>query len=113
MDSGALPVVSHPPAVQRAGRSGSWTTGEEELAKARKDLCWRDGAAIGKGHPQPRLLEIYERAIAQGRKLVEGRPRNGFASNVQANDWLNFGISGSGGRRLCCRVIDVTSYDSF
>ena len=40
-------------------------------------------------------------------------PRRRYPAAVKVNDWINFGVSKSGGRRLVCRVTSVNYYDSF
>lgn len=93
--------------------SPTWTSGETELRRARALGHWDNGEPIGQGHPSPCLSPEYELQIAKGSKTIEGRPANGFAKKVQRNDWINFAVSQTGGRRLVCRVEGITCYSSF
>ena len=95
---------------------GPWSnfrSGVPELNEIRTAGAWPDGAALGRGHGQPYLQPQYAQAIANKTKTVEGRPGVGWAAGVAVGDWVTFKISGSGGRKLVCRVRRVRRYASF
>ena len=92
-----------------SGRS----SGEVELAVAKRTGRWEDGQKVGRGHGQPYLQAAYAHAIRDGSKTVEGRPGKGWAACVEAGDWITFKITGSGGHKLVARALRVRRFDSF
>ena len=96
----------------RSGWAG-WTSGMAELEAARRAGRWADGAPLGRGHGQPYLQAKYARDIRAQVKKVEGRPGQGWATRVKANDWITFKIPGSGGQKLVCRATKVRYFETF
>ena len=123
-----------------AGFSSGWVSGEEARDAAKAAGFWPDGARVGRGHGQPYLQPHWAKQIREGLKTYEGRPREGvsppshplshrpdpdpdpnprprvrrqWVTQVEANDYVTFKISGSGGRVLCCRVRGVQHYTTF
>ena len=96
-------------------RLGRWASGEQQLAKMKRQGHWPDGRPIGRGYPQPCLQPKYAEMIAAGIKTVEGRPGGGFlgsgARHLAVDDYINFQVNG--GRRLVVRVMAVHKYASF
>jgi ASC-1-like (ASCH) protein len=90
-----------------------WSSGESLLREIKLRRVWPDGVPTGRGHPSPYLKPKHAINIRSGRKTVEGRAMAGFAAIVRANDWINFNISQSNGRRLVCRVLWVKYFDTF
>jgi ASC-1-like (ASCH) protein len=90
-----------------------WRSGKTELAAARRAGRWADGIPLGRGHGQPYLQAKYARDIRAQVKTVEGRPGKGWATNVEANDWITFKIPGSGGKTLVCRATQVRRFQTF
>ena len=99
------------PTPSSVALSTDWPSGRNELAHAKKAGCWKDGRRVGRGFPQPCLQAHHARAIARGKKTVEGRPGGGWLKNVQADDYINFQVPR--GRRLIVRVLRATYHDSF
>lgn len=83
------------------------------LAAAKKAGFWPDGVRVGRGHGQPYLQKQYADAIVSGKKTVEGRPGNGWASAAREGDWVTFKVTGGGGGRLIVCVVWVTRFSSF
>jgi ASC-1-like (ASCH) protein len=98
--------------VQDATWSG-WSSGEVELAVAKRTGRWEDGQTVGRGHGQPYLQPVYAHAIRDRSKTVEGRPGIGWAAGVKAGDWITFKITGSGGKKLVARALRVRRFDTF
>ena len=94
------------PTPSSVALSTDWPSGRNELAHAKKAGCWKDGRRVGRGFPQPCLQAHHARAIARGKKTVEGRPGGGWLKNVQADDYINFQVPR--GRRLIVRVLRAT-----
>ena len=90
-----------------------WGSGVDRLASIRAKGCWPDGRTLGCGHPSPILRPVHAQNIQRLRKTVEGRPREGFAAKACVDDWINFNVSQSNGRRLVCRVMWVKSFATF
>ena len=108
-----------------AGFSSGWVSGEEARDAAKAAGFWPDGARVGRGHGQPYLQPHWAKQIREGLKTYEGRPREGvsppshplshrpdpdpdpnprprvrrqWVTQVEANDYVTFKISSSGGR---------------
>ena len=90
-----------------------WQSGEHTLNEAVRRKRWSDGAPVGKGHLRPYLQSKHARKIADGSKTIEGRPRCGWAVRAKKDDYVLFNISGSGGKRLACRVLGVRTFPTF
>lgn len=89
-----------------------WKSGENELDDLLRRGRWPDGRRIGRGHAKPYLQPTYARAIADGTKTVEGRPRSGWAASVSKDDYVRFNISNKG-PKLVVRVLEVRTYPTF
>jgi ASC-1-like (ASCH) protein len=98
---------------KRVPRGSPARSGVQRMQLIKQHGCWPDGVQLGCGHPSPWLQPEYADQIECMEKTKEGRPREGWAAKVQPNDWINFGVSKSGGRRLVCRVTSVHEYASF
>ena len=94
-------------------RPVTWRCDHGTVRRARAHGLWADGKAVGRGHSSPCLQRKYAEDIVAGAKTVEGRVCHGFAKDVAVGDWLNFLVTGSGGGRLICRVLQVTKHDTF
>jgi ASC-1-like (ASCH) protein len=104
--------------MPRAGvRPGSlppfWDDGSRALQQARNARQWADGSPLGRGHGCPYLQPQYALAMRSGKKTVEGRPHAGWAAQVSVGDWISFKITGTGGKKLHCRVTAVHRHVSF
>ena len=90
-----------------------WESGETRLASIKAKRCWPDGKSLGRGYASPYLKPAHAQNIQRLLKTVEGRPREGFAATACVDDWINFNVSQSNGRRLVCRVIWVKWFATF
>ena len=98
--------------AQCCGPEG-WDDGSAALKLSRRSGSWPDGMPVGRGFGQPYLRPEFAEDVAAGRKTIEGRPREGWAAAVKPNDWVTFKISGTGGRKLCCRILEVQQFADF
>lgn len=87
--------------------------GVNELNKAIHTGRWPDGERLGKVHYKPWLQHRWARAIGDGTKPVEGRPRCGWVATVKENDAIRFTVTQSGRKYLCVRVTGVETFDAF
>ena len=91
----------------------TWDDGAEALQGIKRAGVWPDGSPLGRGHGQPYLQAVYATMLRAGTKTVEGRPNVGWAKAVSAGDWITFKISGSGGKKLVCKVDAVFTHTTF
>ena len=92
---------------KRRSCASSAASGVQMMQRIKRAEAWPDGERLGSGHGSPWLQPKYADQIESLQKTIEGRPRDGWAADVKVNDWINFGVSKSGGRRLVCRVTSV------
>lgn len=112
----ARELHAQPGASQHHGSEwDDWKSGETELAAATAARRYADGTGLGRVFATPCLQPRHARAIAEGRKTVEGRPAtpSGWATKACVGDAIRFRVSRSDGNRLVVRVLCVRRFATF